>query len=39
MAASGGANRTRTPVATVPAKNEPNAAVASAGPAFPWRAI
>ena len=26
-------------VATVPAKKEPSAAVASAGPALPWRAI
>ena len=37
--ASGGAASARTKVATVPAKNEPRAAVASAGPARPWRAI
>jgi hypothetical protein len=28
-----------TSVQTVPAKNEPMAAIASAGPARPWRAI
>ena len=38
-AASGGANRTMTIVPTVPAKNEPMAAVASAGPARPFFAI
>ena len=37
--ARGGANRASTTVATVPAKNDPSAAVASAGPARPWRAI
>ena len=37
--ASGGANIATTTVATQPAKNEPIAAVASAGPARPWRAI
>jgi hypothetical protein len=37
--ASGGAATASTSVATVPAKNEPNAAVASAGPARPCRAI
>ena len=36
---SGGANRARITVATVPAKNEEMAAVASAGPASPLRAI
>ena len=35
--ASGGAASARTKVATVPAKNEPSAAVASAGPAWPLR--
>jgi hypothetical protein len=37
--ASGMANRARTIVPTVPAKNEPMAAVASAGPARPRLAI
>ena len=37
--ASGGANRARITVATVPAKNEPRAAVASAWPARPCLAI
>ena len=37
--ASGGAASTSRNVATVPAKKEPSAAVASAGPARPWRAI
>ena len=37
--ASGGAASARMKVATVPAKNEPSAAVASAGPAWPLRAI
>ena len=37
--ASGGANIATTSVETQPAKNEPIAAVASAGPARPWRAI
>ena len=37
--ASGGANSAMSTVATVPAKNEPMAAIASAGPARPWRAI
>ena len=37
--ARGGANSTMTTVATVPAMNEPMAAVASAGPARPFRAI
>ena len=37
--ASGGAATAMTSVATQPAKNEPTAAVASAGPARPWRAI
>jgi hypothetical protein len=37
--ASGGAATAMISVATVPAKNEPMAAVASAGPARPWRAI
>ena len=36
---SGGANAAMTSVATVPAKKEPRPAVASAGPARPWRAI
>ena len=35
----GGANIATTSVATLPATNEPMAAVASAGPARPWRAI
>ena len=38
-ATSGGANRATMTVATVPAKNEPRAAVASAGPARPCLAI
>ena len=37
--ASGGAKSASTTVATVPAKNEPSAAVAKASPARPWRAI
>ena len=37
--ASGGAKTARTRVATVPAKNDPSAAVASAAPALPCRAI
>ena len=37
--AKGGANRARIRVATEPAKNEPSAAVASAWPARPCRAI
>ena len=37
--ASGGANIAITAVDTVPAKNEPSAAIASAEPARPWRAI
>ena len=37
--ASGGAATTRTRVATVPPMNEPIAAIASAAPARPWRAI
>ena len=37
--ASGGAAAANKNVATVPAKNEPNAAVAKAGPARPCRAI
>ena len=37
--ASGGANSAISTVATVPAKNEPMAAVASARPALPCRAI
>ena len=37
--ASGGANAAMMKVATVPAKNEPSAAIASAEPALPWRAI
>ena len=37
--ASGGAKSAMSSVQTVPAKNEPIAAVASALPAFPWRAI
>ncbi len=36
---SGGANIAISTVATEPAKNEPIAAIASAGPARPWRAI
>ena len=39
IAASGGANRARIAVAIVPAKNEAMAAVASASPARPCRAI
>ena len=38
-AVKGGANSTSTRVATEPAKNEPRAAAASAGPARPCRAI
>jgi hypothetical protein len=37
--ASGGANSATSRVAAVPAMNEPMAAVASARPALPWRAI
>jgi hypothetical protein len=37
--ASGGAATAMSSVATQPAKNEPMAQVASAGPARPWRAI
>ncbi len=37
--ASGGANIAMMKVETVPAKNEPSAAIASAEPALPWRAI
>ena len=37
--ASGGANAAINTVATVPAKNDPSAAVASATPARPRRAI
>ena len=37
--AIGGANSATRTVATVPAKKEPSAAVASAGPALPCRAI
>ena len=37
--ASGGANSAMTTVDTQPAKNEPIAAMPSAGPARPWRAI
>ena len=37
--ARGGAKAAITRVAKVPAKNEPSAATASAGPARPWRAI
>jgi hypothetical protein len=37
--ASGGAATAMISVATQPAKNEPTAAVARAGPARPWRAI
>ena len=37
--ASGGAATAMISVATQPAKNEPIAAMASAGPARPWRAI
>ena len=37
--ASGGPNSAMIRVHTVPAKNEPIAAIASAGPARPWRAI
>jgi hypothetical protein len=36
--AKGGANSATITVATVPAKNDPSAAVARAGPARPWRA-
>ena len=39
IAVSGGANRATRKVETVPAKNEPIAAVASAAPARPLRAI
>jgi hypothetical protein len=39
MPVSGGARTARKSVATVPAKNEPSAAAASAWPACPWRAI
>ncbi len=39
MRASGGAAMASTSVATEPAKKEPSAAVASAGPALPLRAI
>ena len=37
--ASGGPASAISRVPTVPAKNEPMAAMASAGPARPWRAI
>src|SRR5262245_65876017 len=37
--ANGGAKAAMMKVATVPAKNEPSAAIASAEPALPWRAI
>ena len=37
--ASGGPATAIKSVPTVPAKNEPMAAMASAGPARPWRAI
>ena len=37
--ASGGANKAMITVETQPAKNEPIAAMPSAGPALPWRAI
>ena len=37
--ASGGAKNMMSKVATVPAKNDPSAAVARARPAFPCRAI
>ena len=37
--AKGGANSATSSVAAVPAMNEPMAAVASARPALPWRAI
>ncbi len=37
--ASGGPASATRKVPTVPAKNEPIAAIASAGPARPWRAI
>ena len=37
--ASAGPNAAMIIVQTVPAKNEPIAAIASAGPARPWRAI
>ena len=37
--ASGGAKVAMMAVATVPAKKEPSAAIASAEPARPWRAI
>ncbi len=37
--ASGGAASAMINVDTQPAKNEPSAATASAGPARPWRAI
>ncbi|MNC85452.1 hypothetical protein D3C83_10510 [compost metagenome] len=39
ISASGGPNSAISMVHTVPAKNEPIAAIASAGPARPWRAI
>jgi hypothetical protein len=37
--ASGGEATTMSSVATVPAKNDPSAEIASAAPARPWRAI
>jgi hypothetical protein len=37
--ASGGPATAMSSVPTVPAKKEPMAAIASAGPARPWRAI
>ncbi|MNT90712.1 hypothetical protein D3C72_2316760 [compost metagenome] len=37
--ARGGAKKASSSVATVPAKNEPMAAVAKAAPALPFRAI
>ena len=39
IAASGGAASAISKVATQPAKNEPSAAMPSAGPARPWSAI
>ena len=39
ISASGGPASAISSVPTVPAKNEPMAAIASAGPARPWRAI
>ena len=39
IAASGAASSAQIKVATVPAMKEPIAAIASAGPARPWRAI